>query len=266
MSHTDSHFSCEEQTVDNDVISSGNHIENDDLDDSRKKKVRPMSSDSDIQITAQNEHVSLRFMIEKHPIYEQWLVFIRTQLAAAVTTQGTALGGLNSQVVTNLDQSSRDLQNDSNFVTDDYSYSNNDPIELDENDLDVAASMMDALTIPSSERGHEPKCYIYEDPLGNGGRHFESELDNYEESHSKSEVIGDEDNEYAGDAPVMDLYAGNFSLRDVSEHLSPDDFNNFGTDWANFDEAFEVKNVDNLFGASNEVTAEEHDFPFASAI
>jgi hypothetical protein len=217
-------------------------------------------------------------MVEKHPIYPQWKMFIRTALAAEVTIQATTLGGVNSSCLSNYDRALAELDHDSNFVDGHSSYANNEPIELDENDLDIAASMMEALAIPRSELGDNSKmelfgrsstndfstddriqemmgqgshCYVYDDPLGSG-RQFESDLDRNEES-----PFVDEDDPENNNAPVMDLYTGYFSNNNVSENFAPDDFNNFGTDWANFDNAFDSSTESN----TNNSLPQEELFP-----
>jgi hypothetical protein len=248
-----------------------------DVEGSRKRKTRPTSSsfdDSD-HSSIELELLSMKEMVERHPIYSLWRLFLQTTLVEEVTVQNTTLGGADSSSpsLTNFDRALVEIEPRSSFVEGDISYANNDPIELDEHDLDIAASMMEALAIPRSElvedntkidvfcypsvsdflenRYHKQEkekcvsalCYEYDDPLGRG-RQFESDLDRNEEAPF---YLDDENDLNEEDAPVMDLFTGRFSKKttttdhnsDQVPNFTSDDFNNFSADWANFDNAFD---------------------------
>ena len=281
------------------ISSSGTEIyENIDVEGSRKRKTRPTTSsfDDNDYSSIDSLPVSLKVMVERHPLYPQWTQFLRKTLAEEVTIQGTTLGGVNSSSpsFTTYDKTLVELEHGSSFMDGDLSYANNDPIELDEHDLDVAASMMEALAIPRSELGEETTkidlfghpsirdsskthkqsldegegapCYMHDDPLGSG-RQFEFELDMNEETPFIDEENDPTEEE---DAPVMDLYTGYFSSTKPHINNEPgskpnfnsnNDFDNFSTDWANFDNVFNGGVVSTLPNKDDGATTKQDYFP-----
>ena len=140
---------------------------------------------------------------------------------------------------------------------------------MDDNDLDIAASMMEALNmarpresgdgdVDNSDEGQEgisPSFgmvvknsstgsgdYLFDDPLGGNARFggsFGSQNDNSDEEEEPGESAADtghpsssnSSGDSEDDAPVMDLFTGNFDDRASPENAP---FSNF----ANFDDAF----------------------------
>jgi len=143
---------------------------------------------------------------------------------------------------------------------------------MDDNDLDVAASMMVGLSmgrgsdgslrtsrdllsgIPrqTGDRG-QPGGYVFDDPLGDGrfGR-FDGEDDSSDEESELSGNTGDSGGavaeglsgsaDHSAEAPVMDLFAGNFEAFDDGKTNEDNQQGATWSDFANFDSAFEESN------------------------
>lgn len=204
--------------------------------------------------------------------YSEWIEFVRTTLASETAVQTTPLGGSFSQEGTNqtLQTSAHELSDsdhyeDSNQTATSHYVVNTGEIDLDDADLDIAASMMESMNISPSDsipmndessgqvHGHrrqrgvigghgvgncssfgtvvemykKPNDYVYDDPLG-ARQHFDEKP--VENDSSDEECDGDETDE----APVMDLFAGNFNFDSTPSIQESDE----AEGWANFDEAF----------------------------
>ena len=160
--------------------------------------------------------IQLVSMIEQHPFYPKWSSFVSTTLSQAVSLQSTPLGVIPHH-----------HHNDEHYPS--------DVLELNETDLDIAASMMDSLRINERKKivaseddddDHPEsavtkfgttvdlsnRCkqgdYYYDDPLGPGKKVVFS-LDDEVDGDSSSDEDNDDDKE-SSDVPVMDLFAGNF--------------------------------------------------------
>merc|ERR1719223_1936125 len=118
---------------------------------------------------------------------------------------------------------------------------------MDDNDLDVAASMIAGLNIKREGDGadaNNSRGYQFDDPLGDG--RF-GKFDDDGNSSSSDEESQETDNTgdsggAAGDGtapPVMDLFAGNFDIPDQNnDQEATKGFGNFDNAFANFDDAF----------------------------
>lgn len=211
--------------------------------------------------------------IRANRFYSDWVEFVATTLASETAIQTTPLGGCysqdntNSAALNNIHESSHSYQyDDGNDSTDNNKYvvSSGD-IDLDDTDLDIAASMMESMNLSSSDsllasdgnsgvsHGHrrqrgviggqgvgnsstfgtvvdlhkQPSDYIYDDPLG-ARQHF----DDHQTENDSSDEEGDGDE--TDEVPVMDLFAGNFNFESNIKIEESDDTEG----WANFDDAF----------------------------
>jgi hypothetical protein len=143
-----------------------------------------------------------------------------------------------------------------------------DVIDMDDNDLDVAASMMAGLSlrrpdnigdgrsdsellaaIPAQSDGPTRGGYLYDDPLGDGRFGRFNDDDDESSSDEESELSGNTGDsggavaDEGNDAPVMDLFAGNFDA--FGDKDAEGQTNGAWSDFANFDDAFaEAETVD----------------------
>ena len=147
-----------------------------------------------------------------------------------------------------------------------------DVIDMDDNDLDVAASMMAGLSmgrgggtdrtdqdllsgIPQQTTAGSRSGYMFEDPLGDGRFGRFDGVDSDDSSDEESEfsgksadsggavvegVMGITDN--TPEAPVMDLFAGNFEAFDSEQVEATQGDGGDWSDFANFDNPFEATN------------------------
>eukprot|EP00934_Nitzschia_sp_Nitz4_P001368 Nitzschia sp. Nitz4//scaffold3_size479765//165626//168586//NITZ4_000068-RA/size479765-processed-gene-0.74-mRNA-1//1//CDS//3329550662//1368//frame0 len=220
-------------------------------------------------------------LVEDHPLFPQWEEFVQSTLASETAIQSTPLGGFPmAQGMDPLQLPRPGLSEDGDYNDDDGAEQplpprgllvGGDVIDMDDNDLDIAASMMaglgmgrgdgavtpgqDLLAGIPQQSGDGPKAgYMFDDPLGDGKfKQFEEEDDDDDSSDEESEISGKSGDsggavvegvlntgEQPGDAPVMDLFAGNFDP--FSGKGGPDQAaqQNAGwSDFANFDNAFE---------------------------
>lgn len=254
-------------------------------------------------------------LVESHSLSKQWQLFVSTTLASETAIQSTPLGGFHgsSRGMDPLHAHRPGLADDGGYDDDDGAAPplpprglliGGDVIDMDDNDLDVAASMMAGMSLArSSERGVRTDQdmlagiqaqssgstrggYVFDDPLGDG-RFGKFDDDDDSSSDEESELSGNtgdsggaasdgaqQDNSTEPDAPVMDLFAGNFDAFGDKDSGRQED----GTwsDFANFDDAFgcgqasdddpadEPKsNVDSVFGDVNDhaILLEELDNP-----
>jgi len=213
-------------------------------------------------------------LVDTHPLSNSWQEFVSSTLASETAIQSTPLGGFQgpSPGMDPLHAHRPGLAEDDGFDDDDGAAPalpprgllvGGDVIDMDDNDLDVAASMMAGLSlrregadghrdllsqIPQSN-GPPQGGYMFDDPLGDGrfGK-FEEEDDN-SSSDEESELSGNtgdsgsavfegnsRENSVEDDAPVMDLFAGNFDA--FGEKDAGGQVNGAWSDFANFDDAF----------------------------
>jgi len=200
-------------------------------------------------------------LLQGMPCYSDWLTFVNTTLASETAVQSTPLGGYYvAQAENNGDHATESTWNTAceyddvdNEVGHSHRYIvSSEEIDLDDTDLDIAASMMESMNLPGSDengksQGHRRQRgvitgqdlskgadfgtvvdvykastdYVFDDPLGSQNQ-FDVEDD--EVKYDNNNDVDDDD------APVMDLFAGNFEI--------PCDDQNVDTGWANFDDAF----------------------------
>jgi hypothetical protein len=247
--------------------------------------------------TPSNGPIILAQLVDTHPLNKNWQDFISTILASETAIQSTPLGGFQGGALgmDPLHAHRPGLAEDGAYDDDDGAAPplpprgllvGGDVIDMDDNDLDVAASMMAGLRlhqpddsgddrskdllsgISSQSSGLPSGGYMFDDPLGDGrfGK-FNPNEDDDSSSDEESEKSGNSsgavggpiyDNAAENDAPVMDLFAGNF---DVFGDKNAGDQNGEWSDFANFDDAFagsqntdenfsvEAKtNLDDVFG------------------
>jgi len=235
-------------------------------------------------------------LIRRHPLYSQWQDFVATTLAAETSIQSTPLGGFQQAMNSNMNEAAAALQQHypESFCDfdDDGSDDSDDEdggiIDMDDADIDIAASMMDAIQHAKQHNDtrrlngqddikskNNNNNYMFDDPLGNASR-FDARFDDQFNSDSsdsdddnniingRSNNINNDDSlavtsnasedEEQEQAPVIDLFAGNFANFD-------------DTNFANFDDAFAAplgkegqptpsnnndNNVDNVFSSSTD--------------
>jgi hypothetical protein len=220
------------------------------------------SEDSEDTIGETQPMLVITSLIASHPMQLKWEDFVTTTLASETAIQSTPLGGFHAAAATIDPLHSHRPGPDRSDFHDDYDDDEDDDdlpgggdvIDMDDNDIEIAASMMDALNMPKSRDfnsdfgdasgGNE---YMFDDPLG-GGTRFDANFD--------SDVADedDEDSEAATrrvssdlDPPVMDLFAGNIAFdSDKEAEGSPTSGSNgaappsnWSADFANFDTNFD---------------------------
>lgn len=258
--------------------------EKDTNDEDAKSQVEVSGSQGSVS----NDLVISR-LVKSHPLHAEWTDFITTTLAAETAIQSTPLGGTNVATVETMQSQlpvarsgrSYDFGSDDAedaAALDARGFLGGEVLDMDDNDLDIAASMMEALNMsrprspnePNGDEGDETQDavsnsfgtvvqnsglgsadYLFDDPLGGNARFgpLGSQDDSSDEEEepvgvppskddttSSSPGVDDED-----DAPVMDLFTGNFEDKGGSSSAGDDlvapgngPFSNF----ANFDDAF----------------------------
>jgi hypothetical protein len=207
-------------------------------------------------------------IVHTHSLSEKWHEFVDTTLAAETAVQSTPLGGFNMQ------SSGFDMMNSHRPGLADEGYmmgddgegppvpprgmlGGGDVIHMDDNDLDIAASLMAGLSLGravategdednsnnsgdseksynSGETASEKTGYAFDDPLGKtGGLGIElGKLTQYSQGVAEANVnTGDDDGSHSsdeesdspissGDVPVMDLFAGNFNYDQSTDRES----------------------------------------------
>ena len=226
-------------------------------------------------------------LVNMHPLTKIWQDFVMTTLASETALQTTPLGGFQAPNLgmdplhmhrPGADNGEYDDDDDDDGgappVPQRGILVDGDVIDMDDNDLDVAASMMAGLSLGqvAGNRGDSQtnqdtlpgqsnqNVYIFDDPLG-GGR-FGDNVDDDDSSDSSdedpdtSEKMDDEN-----DAPIMDLFAGNFDTFGGTDSGDQQPSSGNWSDFANFDDAFagvqtvednpkneEKNDFDNIFG------------------
>jgi len=233
-------------------------------------------------------------LIQAHPLKLRWQEFVGTTLAAETAIQSMPLGGFQAAppTIDPLHAHRPSLNDMNNFQDGEYGDDDDDDddepdnmegggksltiggevIALDDNDLEIAASMMDALSLPQSPSGSNSQPttsgggfganfatveastggsneYVFDDPLGAKGsfdRFGEDEDDSSDEEEEESPASTSGRRESSG-PPVMDLFAGNFGFDGADANPSSQQEGNVmdggteGGGWsnfANFDDAF----------------------------
>jgi hypothetical protein len=221
----------------------------------------------------------LAALVETHPSRDRWHDFVKSTLQSETAIQSTPLGGFlgSNSAMDPLHSHRPGLAEDDDYADDDGAAPplpprgllvGGDVIDMDDNDLDVAASMMAGLSLGRPAEGESrndqdllagipqqgtglPHAggYMFDDPLGSGRfSNFDDDEDSSDEESELSGNTGDSggavfegvQNEVAeadAEAPVMDLFAGN--LDPFGDKQDPE--NQQGSDWsdfANFDNAF----------------------------
>jgi len=246
----------------------------------------PMSNEDDFipNVNAPPNSLILAKLVNTHPLGRIWHDFVSTTLASETALQTTPLGGFQDPIVGNgiFDMQRPGPAYDGGYDDDDDDTEappvpqrglmvDGDVIDMDENDLDVAACMMADLSLgqvaddrENNQRNHNGTLegqsnafhqngYIFDDPLG-CGRFADFDEDNQCNSgcsdDNKSEVSSDTkitSNIEASDnvckntpetgAPIMDLFAGNFDGFGNIDNGDQQPSSNW-SDFANFDDAF----------------------------
>lgn len=200
-------------------------------------------------------------LVETHPLSNRWQEFITTTLASETAIQSTPLGGFQGSPLGTDPLGGDPLHAHRPGLADDGDMDDDgaapalpprgllvggDTIDMDDNDLDVAASMMAGLSMNKSDMlagipndNKNAGGYMFDDPLGDGrfGK-FDNDSDSSsdEESELSNETGGSGGAVTDGAPPVMDLFAGNF---DINGRESPVGQQTAGwSDFANFDDAF----------------------------
>ncbi|KAI2508496.1 hypothetical protein MHU86_5895 [Fragilaria crotonensis] len=221
------------------------------LGDGPDSQLQPVARD------ASGDRLIIADLITGHPMQMKWQDFVSTTLASETAIQSTPLGGFQASAVT-IDplHSHRPGPDMTDFNDDEYDDDDDDEdipgsdvIDMDDNDIDIAASMMDALSLPKT-REFNPNAfgsagrgggssYMFDDPLG-GGHPFDANFDDVVADNEDEDQ--DTTNRRASidlDPPVIDLFAGNLAFDGTKD----DDTGGSGTSqsWSNFasfDDAF----------------------------
>lgn len=143
------------------ISSTVDHIEDQEDD----KSGRTATSDS--QGTVSNDLIIAQ-LVNSHPLHARWSEFIATTLASETAIQSTPLGGTNTAAVDPMQ--SQVLNASVTRSTRSYDFSDDDGeeasggsargflggevLDMDDNDLDIAASMMEALTLSRPRGAH----------------------------------------------------------------------------------------------------------------
>lgn len=261
-------------------LAGGNPEENGELHHFVNGQNIDLSKTGDRSLTADSEMTStplvLAELVESHELNSRWQDFISTTLASETAIQSTPLGGFHGAPLGTdpLHSHRPGLADDGDYTEDDGAAPplpprgvlvGGDAIDMDDNDLDVAASMMAGLSmrrdgdgpdmlagIPqeagtANTRGYmfDPRGYVFDDPLGDG-RFGKFDDDGDSSSDEESEVSDNTGGSGGGvvdgpPPPVMDLFAGNLDIGDQKpDSLPKESFGNFDDAFANFDNAFEA--------------------------
>eukprot|EP00531_Pseudo-nitzschia_arenysensis_P000473 CAMPEP_0116117554 /NCGR_PEP_ID=MMETSP0329-20121206/1633_1 /TAXON_ID=697910 /ORGANISM="Pseudo-nitzschia arenysensis, Strain B593" /LENGTH=1038 /DNA_ID=CAMNT_0003611123 /DNA_START=233 /DNA_END=3349 /DNA_ORIENTATION=- len=194
-------------------------------------------------------------LVKKHPLGKIWKDFVVTTLASETALQTTPLGGFQAPTLgaDPLHMHRPGLEDDGAYDDDDGEAPtlpqrgllvDGDVIDMDDNDLEVAANMMAGLNLAQVTGNGDSQLqsnishqggYVFDDPLGSGrfGDFDDDDDEGDSSSDEEGEMIG---NNRGSEAPVMDLFAGNFDAFDETDtrEQSPSAF----SDFANFDDAF----------------------------
>jgi hypothetical protein len=246
---------------------------------------RARAADSVYTEETPSNPLMLAQLVETHALRSKWQDFVTTTLASETAIQSTPLGGFaGGPGMDPLHSHRPGLAEEGEYDNDDGAQPlpprgllvGGDVIDMDDNDLDIAASMMAGLSmgrgggddsnqnegspdmlaeIPRQGESSQPGGYMFDDPLGNNTYgNFDGDEDDDDSSDEESGatrdsgdsggnvvegvsyVHGESGSSDEDDAPVMDLFAGNLDPFDKQDPGSGDQ----GTwsNFANFDDAF----------------------------
>jgi len=234
-------------------------------------------------------------LVDSHELRKRWEDFVQSTLASETAIQSTPLGGFPGvgPGMDPLHAHRPGLAEDDDDDDDDGAAPpppprgllvGGDVIDMDDNDLDVAASMMagmsmgrgdggarndqDLLAGIPQQTGDGARGYMFDDPLG-GARfgQFDDGNDSSDDDTEFSGKSGDSGGavvegvsgsaEHAPEAPVMDLFAGNFEGFEGSDQNGGN--NQQDGDWSDF------ANFDNAFGDENQENATQEEDVNAAA-
>jgi hypothetical protein len=186
----------------------------------KQHPLESLSRGGDESTAFSKEPLYLAEMVSCHPLSEKWNHFISTTVAAETAIQSTPLGGFNVTAFT------EGMQMHRPGLADDLDDSGLEPpsrlgdvLDMDDNDLEVAASMMAGMSVSgrarhldeddeesagdsnrsynSGETNNSGGGYLFDDPLGriNGGLGIElGKLTKYNpDTDNPDEVLKDED-------------------------------------------------------------------------
>jgi len=111
-----------------------------------------------------SESLSIDKILRRNPLHDQWQQFVTSVLASEMSVQSTLLGGACHQQQSQQQQQEQMMTGQETIVINDGAgncselLQDSDPIvmgeiDMDENDLDIAASMMEALSLPTGATG-----------------------------------------------------------------------------------------------------------------
>lgn len=249
--------------------------------------------DEDAANTEVENTLIIAQLIETSPLKSKWDEFIATTLATETAIQSTPLGGFNTGNSDPLHSHSPALNGLARFPDEGEGQPpgtgkgllvSGDVIDMDDNDLDIAASMMEKAlsdiskrvvgaddgidspsgihTLPNNDaNSHE---YIFDDPLGRSpfSRSDSGDEEDTSEPTDNGEIVAttSQEKEEECEVPVMDLFAGNFSfgkefdIKEVDTELThtdaPSPTEGTWSNFANFDDAF--ASAGNLSGPDSE--------------
>eukprot|EP00536_Pseudo-nitzschia_multiseries_P001988 jgi/Psemu1/235234/estExt_Genewise1.C_260144 len=278
----------EEMVVKRDQISATNEMDESDTED--------CTSAGD---ESPSESLMLTRLVKKHPLGKIWQDFVLTKLAAETNLQTTPLGGFQSSTLGTdpLHMHRPGLEEDDGGYDDDDGEApalpHRDHIDMDDNDLEVAANMMAGFNLGQGAGNNGDNLaqsnvlrsgYIFDDPLGSGRFADFEDDDDDDDDHDDGDSSSDEEPEISDntrtsaedgassehEAPVLDLFAGNFDAFAEAESVDPpfSDFANFDdaafADTQNVDdgpEKEEKNNFDSIFGdvKSRDILLDEFD-------
>jgi hypothetical protein len=244
----------------------------------RETLERGRAADSVVTDETPMNSLILAHLVDSHPLRNNWQDFVTTTLASETAIQSTPLGGFHGSPggMDPLHSHRPGLADDGDYSEDDGAAPplpprgllvGGDVIDMDDNDLDVAASMMAGLgighaseggvvsrsdgdllaSIPRQSGDSSPAGgYLFDDPLGNGRFDDDSDDSSSDEESEHSGNTGDsggalEDGVSAenerGEVPVMNLFAGNLEGFPSAPSQTAEQTSNW-SDFANFDDAF----------------------------
>jgi hypothetical protein len=272
---------------------------------------RGRASDSQATDETGMNPLILAQLVEEHPLKSRWQEFVSTTLASETAIQSTPLGGFLPGPGSmdplhahrpGSEEEDQDYEEDDDDDDDDGAAQpppqrgllvGGDVIDMDDNDLDIAASMMAGLSlgrtavgsensnehpdllagIPREEDRAQAGSYMFDDPLGDGrfGRFDEDEDDDSSDEDSEQSgatrgsgnsggalsegVSNDPSGAENEEAPVMDLFAGNFEAFDDKQAPANGDQGTW-SNFANFDDAFAAESGTSPFDNNNPAVEE----------
>jgi len=269
-------------------------------DDSQELSNQNEEVESDDYCTAADDDTPsdplvLARLVEKDPLGKIWKDFVLTTLASATALQTTPLGGFQASTLgTDPLQTHRPGYEDVNGYDDDNGEApalpqrgllvDGDLIDMDDNDLEVAANMMAGLNLgqvagnngDNQTQSSIPRSgYVFDDPLGSGRFTDFDHHDDDDDDDSDGDSSDDGEPDMLEDArtsiedgissdheaPVMDLFAGNFDAN----------FDDAFADEQNVDSSPEEEgenNFDSIFGdvKSRDILLDEFEEPTENGI